>query len=306
MILKSHSRRTESYGQLIGYLTRDGAVARGADQEPILFRHNVFGASNAEIVEEFKANERNRLNHRANNIRLYHDIISWRAADAERLTDDTIARIAGKYAELRNDSALYAGAIHRNSQHTHLHLMISAVEAFSGKSIRISKAEFQEIKQELQNYEQERFGLIQSGVEHGKGSGEKGDKEYHLEERTGKISRKEEVRLILEESFAEAMNKDAFFENAKNNGLELYERSGRISGVDDNGRHYRFGNLGFDEVKMQELGIREERLADIESLMESRNRERSVEVGDEFNEGQVKEDELKDRIKDEDKDIKEF
>lgn len=273
-IVKSFTRTGGSYGQLASYIARDGAVLKGRDGRPFIFRHNALGTLPEEIAREFQENEKNRLRQRSNGITLYHEIISYRLDDSQKLTAEQLDKICRRYVLLRNENALYYGAAHTDREHTHLHLMISATEAFSGKSIRITKKEFQSIKNELQSYELE-LGLGRSAVEHNKGSKILADREHQLKVRTGKMSRKDEIRVILEDSFAKATGRDEFYENLRNGGLKLYERGGRVAGIDDN-RRYRFSTLEFEEERMKELDVREERTADIDALRGRSSEERDI------------------------------
>jgi hypothetical protein len=249
---------------LISYITRDKAVVKNKDGTPFLFKHNLVGKTPTDFEKAFKDNH-DRAPKRKGGVTMYHDILSWRPGDSGKIDTRVVQHIARKYAELRNDKALYLGAIHQDKNHIHLHLMISAVEAYTGKSIRISKSEFAEIKKEVQKFEQERFGLAHSAVDHGKGERIKGDREYQMEARSGKISKREEVRVILEKCYANSITQGEFYEKVKASGLALYERGGKVSGVDE-GRHMRFSTLGFTGEKFEKIREREDRLATMEEL----------------------------------------
>ncbi len=263
MILKSYTRGTSSFGQLADYITRRDAVMK-KDGAPYILRHNLLGRTKDDNVQEFLDNEKCRLSHRKGEIKLYHDIISYRAGDKEILTPEVLDKIARRYVDLRSDKALYFGAAHWDKNHVHLHLMISATEAYTGRPIRMSKKEFQDCKRELQRYEVE-LGLTHSQVEHGRGTRGRTDREHNLVVRSGKGSRKGEIRALLEQSFANATSRTAFLENLKESGLKVYERGGKPAGIDDN-RHYRFGTLDFGEEKMKELDIRERRTSELSGI----------------------------------------
>ncbi|MBS1686309.1 MAG: relaxase/mobilization nuclease domain-containing protein [Bacteroidetes bacterium] len=260
MILKSYTRASTSFGQLAGYIAREGAVMK-RNGIPYYIKHNILGRTVEEIEREYKDNEKNRR--RQNGIRLYHDIISYRSADSERLSTDTIDKIARKYIELRNDKALYFGAAHEDKEHIHIHLMISSIEAYSGKSIRISKNEFKAVKMQLQEYEQE-LGLIHSQVEHGKGERTRKYDEYQLG-KAGRVSRKDEIRQVLQNSFDSSLSREEFYENVQQGGLKFYERGGKISGIEDRRRH-RLQSLNYGEEKLAELDRRAEKLAEIQGV----------------------------------------
>jgi hypothetical protein len=277
MLVKSLSRTSGNYGQLINYITRDKAVMKNKDGTPFLFKHNLTGKTAQDFEKAFKDNNTNRATKRKGGLTMYHDILSWRPGDSGKIDIQVAEQIARKYAELRNENALYLGALHQDKDHIHLHLMISAVEAYTGKPIRISKAEFAELKKEVQRFEQERFDLVISAVDHGKGERMKNDREYQMEVRSGKISRREEVKSILEKCHADSLTQNEFYENVKNSGLELYERGGKIAGIDD-GRHYRFSTLGYTEERFEELKEREDRMESIEEVRSGREMEIEMEI----------------------------
>ena len=258
-------RSTASYGQLLNYITKDKAVLKGEDKKPILILHNVQPGTIAELRGQFLENEANRAYKRKSN-KLFHDVLSWGAADAENLNSATIEQIAREYFRLRNENALYVGAIHTDKEHIHLHLCISGTESYTGKSIRVTKSEFASIKNHLQTFEIG-LGITNSTVEHGKGERDrKSDSEYQLEQRTGKPSRKEEIRQILEQIYGESISKNEFISKVHEQGLETYERGGKTSGVSDNERHMRFSTLGFTEQRFEVLEKRQEWVADLEAL----------------------------------------
>jgi hypothetical protein len=69
MIVKSMSRKTPSFGQLIGYIDRDEG------QEAYRIRHNLLGRGQGRVRSEFERNS-DLLAKRKNGVYLYHEIIS--------------------------------------------------------------------------------------------------------------------------------------------------------------------------------------------------------------------------------------
>ena len=240
-------------------------------------------------------NEKNRVYNRKGkgNNKLYHEVLSWHFADAPNLDAQKIEVLAREYFRLRNENAIFVGGIHTDKSHTHLHLCISGTEVYSGKAIRITKAEFAQIKEQLQSFELERFNLTNSIVEHGKGQKErKSEREYQVEARTGKISRREEVKQILERTFEQSVSKDDFLAKVREQGMETYERGGKTAGISDD-RHMRFSTLGFSDEKFQELENRETRLNDLAGLRGSEIEQKEPSE-EELREEQIMESELDD------------
>jgi hypothetical protein len=275
MILKNLTRKTNSYGQLIGYIFKDGATLKQKNGKPFEFRHNLLKGSPKDYENAFKENELNKIK-RKGGVTMHHTIISWHKNDAQKLDIKTIEAIAKRYVELRGANAIYLSGVHQDREHVHLHTIQSASEVYSKKSTRISKAELKIIKEKLQEYELEKFNLIHSKVDHGKGQG-KNDREYQLEARTGK-SRKEEIRNILSQCYENSLSKENFIERVRESGLELYERGGQIAGIADD-RHMRFTTLGYTDEKFERLSVREERQEEINSIRKEKTEQLELKQG---------------------------
>lgn len=271
MILKDYSRKTASFGQLANYMVRDPAILKqGTD--PLLIKHNVTG-NLAAIIKQFETNEANRTRRWKNANTLYHSVISWHPKSAPHLTPDKIERIVREFIKLRNENALYLFAIHQDKEHIHCHGMVSAVEAFSDISIRMSKDDFKLLRQRLQEFEIEQFPeLSASAIDYKKEAKQKAsDREYQIAARHGKVSRKEELKGIIADCHQRATSQEAFFKALNDQGLEIYSRGGRVSGITDSDKNFRFATLGIDSDAMLELKAREERLDSLEQLEERSN-----------------------------------
>lgn len=266
MVLKELSRKTPNFAQLVSYISGK-ELLKNKDGTPFIFTHNLPSQAKTEIIEAFKNNDANRTVKRKDGVRLIHTIISWHALDNDKLDAEAITKIAQKYVALRNENALYWGSAHTDKKDAglHLHLAVSSAEEYTGKAISMSKRNFANMKRELQEYEISELGLNKSAVAHGKGLEKISDREYQLKERTGRLSHKDEVRAKIESSFNDALSRSEFYQNVEDQGFSLYERAGRIYGVDDGCRH-RFSTLGFDEEKLKTLDEREERLEEIEAF----------------------------------------
>src|SRR5688572_28504463 len=99
-----------------------------------------------------------------------HVIISFHANDREKLSQEILQDIAQKYIDLSADAALVVAVPHFEKDHLHVHLAISGVDCFEGKSLRMSKADFADTKEKLQDYQREKYPELEhSIVEHGRG-----------------------------------------------------------------------------------------------------------------------------------------
>lgn len=232
--------------------------------QPVTIRHNVFG-SIKEIEEQFKDNNARRLNHRSNNNLLLHTILALSEKNKEEITPDMLLHLSREYLKLLDPDSLAFGSIHM-SGNPHAHILVSASNLL-GHSTRVSRDEFQRIKQELQAIQIRDYPeLDQSVVEHGGGYMAKSEMEYQIQ-RAGRVSRKDELKEMIAASFELAHSREEFFSLLADEGLNVYERSGEVKGIEDELRNYRFQTLG---IQMEELDKREERLNALEQLEEDK------------------------------------
>lgn len=122
MIIKSMSRKTPSFSQLVDYIDND--VSRTE-----YYTYNLYNMDKVSIKREFYENSRH-VKLRKNGVYLYHEIISLSKDEkvslgkqAEILTD-----LTQKYVEERSPEALVFGKIHFDKENVHFHLLISANE----------------------------------------------------------------------------------------------------------------------------------------------------------------------------------
>lgn len=266
MILKSMGRKTSSYGQLLSYITNDKSITKDANGNPILLLHNTFGKSLKEIEQEFKDNEALRVYHRKDVNRLYHEILSWHYSDTPNIDVNKIETIAREYFRQRNEMAMFVGAIHHDKSHAHFHACVSGTEIVTGKSLNVSKAEFERMKIHLQEFEQNQFPeLVHSQVAHDKRTKDRITNGEYQMQKNGKVFRKQEVKQIVEECFNNALSKENFYDQIIAQGLEVYERNGVVTGVSDS-IHMRFSTMGFGADRLAQLDNREERVEELQAL----------------------------------------
>jgi len=267
MILKSMSRQAPSYGNLLTYMTRDKAELKDKQGKPLLIKHNITGRTLKDLDQAFLENEKNRANNRKGSVKVFHDILSWHYSDRQNIDASKIEAIAREYIRLRNDKGMYVGSIHQDKEHTHLHFCISGTETFTGRGMRVSKQRFQEIKEQLQAFEKERFPeLIHSVVDFEKKSKYRKTEPEHQLEKRGKVSVKETTKTLLEKIYKDSVSKEDFFSKLIENGLTMYERGGKVAGINSGERHMRFTTLGYDELKFTELDSRQDRIKELTDL----------------------------------------
>ena len=256
MIIKSKSyKTTRSFATVLNYIFRESEIDNG-------FRLTKFIKGKDLTVEELQnqllINEQLRVNRRKNNVVLYMDILSFHPRDAQRLTNEKLHQITMKYLSLRAPHSIAIATVHKNEKHhSHLHICFSGVQYKTGKSIRISKDDFQnKVKLPMEKYQQEVFPeLVLSKIRHEKSMSHKKalvkDNEKIIETNGG-TSEKQEIVNQLENCFKTAKSEQEFYQKLQNNGLVLYSRGGKITGVQGK-RKFRFKTLGYTVEILHQL-----------------------------------------------------
>ena len=144
MVIKSLSRRDPaSIGQLLGYISREGAGDR-----PLL--HNLPLSASADLTAAAAAFLENAalLPERKNGIAYYHEILSLSGCDQPQATAEMLLDLARHYLQLRAPAALAYGRVHFDpgpQKNPHIHLAISANLCGPRKKLRLTKAAFRAV-----------------------------------------------------------------------------------------------------------------------------------------------------------------
>ncbi len=232
------------------------------EPEPFIIKHNLRGDTIAQFNKEFRVNEAQRIHTSSRQVAIHHTILSWADADAEKVNDAMLKDLANEYIRLRGENNLYVGTVHREKDHVHLHLAMSATR-LDGISSRIPKEVFQEIKVKLQQYQKEKYPeLSHSLPKHRMGNDKKVDKEAEKNIKTQRRSSDKEILLgLLETTYEKSQSVEQFLEEIKKHGHEPYYRNGTVlQGIKFEGNQkFRFTNLGFSKDKILELDTRKDK-----------------------------------------------
>lgn len=275
MIIKSLSRKSNGT-QLIGYVLRYGMKEKlnqhKADATVIL-RHHVRSTTFEEIVKEFKINEIFRIYHRKDNVKLFHDIVSFAPSSRAIISETTLTDIARKYVELRSPNSLCVVIHHAEKNHDHLHCIVAGVK-LNGYSNRVSKQQFKSLKLQLENYQQEKYPeLHASKINHGHVHTKK---EIITAVKNIRHTDKQKLITILQQTFSVSQSQHDFLQRLSQQQYTPYHRNDALQGVMIEGRKFRFSKLGYDESKFKELDQRENEfkmLSDLNQLRTQQNQQ---------------------------------
>ena len=232
MIIKSLSRATKSFEALYNYLTRDN--------ESILNTFNLYSNpyNSKELISEFLDNAEYLKRARGKNY-LYHEIISLNKNSLTlKEQENILSDLVSKYISLRAENHLTFTALHKDKDHIHIHLMISANELMGDRRVRLSKKDFSSIQKELEQYSNSTYPQL-------------GETTHYQKKPSQYQNKKEKLQAELKKLFEQSKSKEAFKSSCEMIGLEFYTR-GKTVGVIYESKKYRLKTLGLLE-SYQEL-----------------------------------------------------
>lgn len=247
MIIKNLSVKSASgVGRLLNYMHNSLDRLKDADGKSFVLRHHLRGENPEVWAKEFAENEQNRLTHRSDSVYAQHVIMSFHAEDSPFITQDVLEDFAQQYVGLAAEDALVIAVPHHDRDHLHVHLCISGIDRYEGKSTRISKQVFADVKTKLQEFQKERYPeLTHSLVRHGKKKeiNQVRDTEQEFDPRT----KKERVIQETQELLQETSSLEEFIDRLTQKGIDTYDRGGTIQGIVVDNKKYRLKrSLGID------------------------------------------------------------
>lgn len=235
---------------------------RGIEEEEgqAVLWHNFPGGEQLtedELVAEFEANARG-LRERKNGNVLYHEILSFSAiqgVEREKLARH-IADVGQEYLRERAASQLAYGVIHHDTDHIHLHLMVSANAVRSKERVRLSKAQFAEVQRKVEAFTLNRYPELQQTIIYDKPKEKRQTRErvkatvneQAMQEHRGIRARKIDLAAKLHAALEQARDFEELANWCRKEGIRFYER-GKTIGIivtepGGNERKHRLETLG--------------------------------------------------------------
>lgn len=288
MIVKILSRKSPAaFGQLISYITRPDKAKD--NKLPPVITHNLRSDTPEGWRKEFLFNESFRNVHRRDAVICRHEIISFAKEDKEKITEELLRNVANKYIELRGNTGIYLGTIHmHDTENYHIHF-ITGLEYMTGKSFHITPKELATLKQELQQYQQEKYPELEHSLpSHGKGKEYFSEKEYQYKQRTRRTLIKEEIAQKVQQALSQSTTRTEFTTKLQQLELFHYERKDRLQGIVlEDGTKIRFSRMDIDLERVKNLPIdrteEQQVLDEIQAIREERSqKDREIEYDDPF------------------------
>ncbi len=269
MIIKSMSRKTASFSQIIDYMHKEAS----AKDEQYAFYHNVYPRRTEQIKRDFQANAEH-LPNRKNGVYLYHEVISLTRAknlNPER-QKEILNEVVADYLSKRAPDCMGYGIIHDDKAHNiHAHLVISSNIIDSPKRHRLAKSKFDTIKKEAEKRVLEKYPEMEQelAINKKKSKSKVSNKEAELKRRGGRTSQKDKIHEQLSDIFQTAKSKEELFSFLSENGLAMSYRKGYSEprfGKADSKKHFRLKTLGLDTeyAQLADSLNMEERAPDID------------------------------------------
>lgn len=254
MVIKSMSRKTWSFRQLLHYINEPEQKGRQA------LLHNLRSAFDylPQIEAEFLENARHIRNQPKNGVVLYHEIIAIAEADREHVTEEMLVDLTREYLRRRAPNALAYAKAQFNTASPHVHILISGNQIESKRKLRIERKQFEQVKRELEAYQIEKYPQLTHSIVYGSHrtkhhnkpqlTNPEAERARRLQaEGIKKPSQKEDVRERLKTCLTATQSEEHLVKLLNTAQLVPYVR-GKTPGVTDTrtGRKYRLSTLGLD------------------------------------------------------------
>ncbi len=247
MVIKSMSRKTRSFGQVLRYI-------RGAEVKGKTMLWNVRGEAGdiAGIERAFLENARHGRE-RANRVMLFHEVLAFAGADRGSLTPAMLDDLTRAYLARRAPDALAYAQAHYDTNGPHVHILISGNRIGQDRQTHMTKAAFATVKKEVEAYQKSRYPELRYSIAQ---DTERNQAKRRAEDERERRLRKAGTEQPSEKEFVgraarEAMGLpsiQAAAAHLRGQGFELYERGKNAGIVAPGGRRYRLSTLGLTDA----------------------------------------------------------
>lgn len=259
MIIKFKTRKNiYTAKQLVRYILTDKGRIKDPFDSFVLLQ-NIPTLDPSLMHRAFITNDRYRQQ-RQGGTTLYHEQLSIHPKDKAVVTDEMLKDLLLKYIELRGaQQALVIGKAHTHGPHPHLHVMISATEAKSSQSLRMSRAEFDELRRAFEVYQVEKYPQLSHSIRYL--DKPKKPREFLTEDRNGRKERefqiikrcgvrslrKTKLREALERVFSGCKTIVEVEKELAQAGIDWYKFRGNFQRVKYRGLVFQLDRLGLSK-----------------------------------------------------------
>lgn len=290
MIIKSMSRK-KGIKQLLNYIFKEEKEEKNQTTpsfKRMTIKHNVTGTDINRWTKQFEFNESLRKAKRVDQVRIYHEVLSFSVHDREHINGKLLRDISKKYIQERGPQNMFVMSPHVEKDHIHIHVAVSGSQFLNGRANRMSKKAFEKMRVNMEEYQKNKYPELKHSIVYAKQSK---DKKTDIKDR--RYNNKHEIDTILNRVFEKAKSIEEFETTLKTLGHTPYYRNNVLTGVAYNGEmKFRFSKLGFDREKLDRLQEQEneieKNLAELDELRNNgKDKEKESSERDRFVEEEV-------------------
>lgn len=138
----------------------------------------------------------------------------------------------------------------------------------TGEANRLSKKEFQKLKEDLEKYQREKYPELENSIVHSKPK-----RDRAIGRKNTRQTDKEALTKLLENSFTSTKNMESFFTTLQSKNFQPYYRNEKLTGVKSaSGMKFRFKTMGIDKQQLYDLEEKEnQQNKELDELQSLRN-----------------------------------
>lgn len=274
MIIKSMSRKKARFLPLLRYINKGEQRKNQA-----IFHHLQQDQDDIKtIAHELSVNARYAKS-RKNGVQGYHEILSLPPTprDYQEKLPEILADLAQKYLQLRVPKGLGYAKAHLDTDYPHIHFCISANNYRQRQKHRLSKAQFNQVKQRIRAYIREKYPEFkpQTHEKNPHKTRNKRHRKNHGQTIKETLSQKISAVFWSEKSLTPVLA------SLESSGIVMYHRGNQtLYGVSYRGKKYRLKTLGLRELvdhRIKQWKQMKKRLAQLEKIQEKKERIREKE-----------------------------
>ncbi len=272
MIIKSMSRKTKSFQQLLEYINKEDERKNKA-----ILHNFITNTDDLEQITQAFLENAEYMPKRKNGITLYHEVISL--PKSEKISPEILEDLAREYLQVRAPEALGYAKAHLDTDNPHIHFCISGNKIKQKIQNRLSRTAFSRVKQTLEIYKTKNYPELEKTSQRKIPSSPfiKGELRKNKErgQRTKKmLSEKISGIFLSARSLSDSLQrlKDAELEPYSRGKIDLY-------GVKYQGKKYRLSTLGVRELvdnRIDQIQGIKNRLSELNKIIQSKDRSRRL------------------------------
>jgi len=274
MIIKSMSRKSPDFLQLLSYINKEDQQKNKAIFHNLVSHTDDIKAISQEFLENSAFSKKI-----INGVQCYHEILSLPQIPRsyQEKFPEILDDLAKTYLNLRVPNGLGYAKAHLDTEHPHIHFCISANNYRQRNKHRLSKADFNQVKQRIKAYIREKFPELEP----------KQKEKYQQINRTKSHKKnhgqttKEQLSQKISDIFLSEKSLEPVLEALNSSGIVIYHRgTKKLYGAKYGGKKYRLKTLGIRELvdeRVKQWQRTKKRLAELEKIQEQKEQIREKE-----------------------------